>query len=58
MGNPYKSKTLQQGNTSYEVLYYVTTEPTHSSDAMTTPVILKQGVVSGLGADALRTLKQ
>ena len=56
--NPYKSKTFQQAGANYEVLYYVTQQPSAANNAMTTPVILKDGVVSGLGLDALRSLKQ
>jgi hypothetical protein len=58
VANPYKAKTFQQAGANYEVLYYVTHQPTAQRDAMTTPVILRNGVVSGLGLDALRTLKQ
>jgi hypothetical protein len=58
VGNPYKTKTLEKGGASYEVLYYVTQQPTASQDAMTSPVILKGGVVHGLGVEALRSLKQ
>jgi hypothetical protein len=58
VANPYKAKSFQQAGASYEVLYYVTHQPTTGRDAMTTPVILKDGVVSGLGVDALRSLKQ
>ena len=57
VSNPYKSKTFQQNGASYEVLYYITQQPTHTQDAMTTPVVLKNGVVSGLGTDAVRALK-
>jgi len=58
VANPYKSKAFQQAGSSYEVLYYVTQQPSAGSNAMTTPVILKDGVVSGLGLDALRAIKQ
>jgi hypothetical protein len=58
VANPYKAKAFQQSGSNYEVLYYVTHQPTTGRDAMTTPVVLKDGVVSGLGVDALRALKQ
>ena len=58
VGNPYKAKSFQQGSEAYEVLYYVTQQPSRESNAVTTPVILKNGVVNGLGIDALRALKQ
>ena len=58
VANPYKSKTFQLAGANYEVLYYVTHQPTAGRDAMTTPVILKDGVVAGLGLEALRSIKQ
>lgn len=57
VGNPYKTKTFQQGSVSYEVLYYIT-EQKSGQDALTTPVIFKGGVVVGMGLDALRAIKQ
>ena len=57
VANPYKVKSVEKGGASYEILYYVTQQPTARQDAMTSPVILKGGVVTGLGMDALRTLK-
>jgi len=56
--NPYKAKSFQQGDVAYEVLYYVTQQPSVERNAVTTPVLLKDGVVSGLGMEALRALKQ
>lgn len=58
VGNPYKARTLQKGGANYEVLYYVTQEPTRERNAMTTPVVLKNGVVSGLGDESVRALAQ
>ena len=58
VGNPYKSKTLQQGGASYEVLYYLTQLPTQGKEALTTPVVFKNGVLSGMGVEAVRALKQ
>ena len=57
VGNPYKTRTFQQGNASYEILYYIT-EQKAGKDALTTPVIVKDGVVVGMGLDALRAIKQ
>ena len=58
VGNPYKTKTFQQGSTTYEVLYYITEQPSPGKEALTTPVIIKQGAVVGMGLDALRAIKQ
>lgn len=58
VGNPYKTKTFQQGSVSYEVLYYITEQPKAGKEALTTPVIFKGGVVVGMGLDSLRALKQ
>jgi hypothetical protein len=58
VGNPYKTKTFEQGGVSYEVLYYITEQPTAGKEALTTPVIIKQGAVVGMGLDALRAIKQ
>ena len=58
VANPYKTRTVQHGGASYEVLYYVTQQATASTDALASPVVLKEGVVTGLGMDALRSMKQ
>jgi hypothetical protein len=58
VGNPYKAKTFQQDGISYEVLYYITEQPKAGKEALTTPVIIKNGVVAGLGLEALRALKR
>ena len=58
VGNPYKTKTFEQGGVSYEVLYYITEQPSPGKEALTTPVIIKQGAVVGMGLDALRAIRQ
>ena len=58
VGNPYKTKTFEQGGVSYEVLYYITEQPKAGKEALTTPVIFKEGVVVGMGLETLRAIKQ
>jgi hypothetical protein len=60
VGNPYRSETLKKGPDTYEVLYYLTKphpfgSPLHDSQA--TPVVLKNGKVSGWGWSALNEIK-
>ncbi|MGQ0587626.1 MAG: hypothetical protein ACT4PK_10570 [Gammaproteobacteria bacterium] len=58
VANPYKTKAVQKGGSNYEVLYYVTQQATAQKNAMTSPVLLKDGVVTGLTAESLRSLSQ
>lgn len=67
IGNPCRSETFQQDGVTYEVLYYLTRRPqyafdlfgrqTQAAEAPTTPVVLRNGVVSGWGPPALQALR-
>lgn len=59
VGNPYRAETFRHEGATYEVLYYLTQrpQPMQPREAPTTPVILKNGAVSGWGLEALRSLR-
>jgi|SRR5712664_528640 len=61
LSNPYKTESFQQGSDTYEVLYYLTrAHPpfTPIRDSQATPVVLKNGKVTGWGQSALHGVRQ
>ncbi len=61
LSNPYKTESFQRGSDTYEVLYYLTrAHPpfTPIRDSQSTPVVLKNGKVTGWGQSALHEVKQ
>ncbi len=60
ISNPYRTEAFQRGSDTYEVLYYLTRPHppfTPLRDSQATPIILKNGAVSGWGHSALRGMK-
>lgn len=60
VSNPYKRDFFNMDNDQYEVLYYLTrrySPYTAVKESQATPIVIKNGVVIGLGIEALNRVK-
>ena len=60
VSNPYKSDVFTLNNEDYEILYYLIRKPSFSAirESQATPVVIKNGIVIGVGNEAVKKAKR
>lgn len=60
VSNPYKSDVFTLKDDNYEILYYLIRKPAFTAirESQATPVVIKNGIVTGVGNEAAKKAKR